>query len=385
MSENAMQRQQIEVAGPERRLLDHLATAVVVLDATLCVRYANPAAEQLFATGLAHLLGQPLQHFFQPESWSLVDLQGALEAQQPHTRREARLRFGYGAQNLVVDYTVTPLTEADGRARRLLIELQPLDRRLRLHQEDTLFAANQASRALARGLAHEIKNPLGGIRGAAQLLERAFADDGLREYTAVIISETDRLGQLVDRMLGPRQPPACRAVNVHQVLERVRQVLQAEIGAALTLTRDYDPSLPELWADPDQLIQVVLNVLRNAAQALLENPQALRSPPRIVLRSRALSQFTIGNRHHRLACLIEVEDNGPGIDEALRKTLFYPMVTGRAQGTGLGLPIAQSIMQQHGGLIECDSRPGQTVFKIVIPFVRAPSLGVSGMTDGENT
>ena len=364
MDHTAQQR-----ARQNQRLLENLATAVVLLDDHLCVSYANPAAEQLFATSLAHLLGQALQNFFQAESWNLADVQDLLENPHTHTRREARLQFPYNEHVGLVDYTITPLADGDGSPHQLLLELQPLDRRLRILHEDSLLTANQATRALAHGLAHEIKNPLGGIRGAAQLLERSLDAAELREYTAVIINEVDRLRQLVDRMLGPRLPPARRWINIHQVLERVRRILQAETGTRLTLVRDYDPSLPELWADPDQLIQVVLNLLRNAAQSLLENLASLPAPPRIILRSRALSQYTIGPQRHRLVCLLEIEDNGPGVNEDLRQTLFYPMVTGRSQGTGLGLPIAQNIMQQHGGLIECHSRPGQTVFRILIPFL----------------
>ena len=220
-------------------------------------------------------------------------------------------------------------------------------------------------------MAHEIKNPLGGIRGAAQLLERQLDSAELREYTAVIIHEADRLRALADRMLGARQPPAFARVNIHQILERVRRILQAEAGDAVQLVRDYDPSLPEVWADPDQLIQVFLNIMGNAVQCLLEMPPnqaADRLAPRVLIRSRVLRRFTIGTRCHALLCQVEIEDNGPGISTELRETVFYPMVTGRSQGTGLGLPIAQAIMQQHGGLIECESQPGQTIFKVLVPF-----------------
>lgn len=346
-------------------LLESLSTAVLVLDKALCVRYANPAAEQLFATGRAHLQGQKISYFFCDGDRGHTDLQNALNDWQPYTRREALLHLQGHSDDVTVDYTVTPIGNAASE-RQLLIELQPLGRLMRFSREDSLLAAHQATRALVSGLAHEIKNPLGGIRGAAQLLARILDDSGLREYTDIIINETDRLRTLVDRMLGPRRLPDFKKINIHQVLERVRVILQAEAGEALELERDYDPSLPDVWADMDQLIQVVLNVLRNAAQSVLENP--MKEKPCIVIRSRALRQLMIGTIRHRLVCLIEIEDNGPGISDALRETLFYPMVTGRSEGTGLGLPIAQSIMQQHGGLIECESRPGCTVFKILIPF-----------------
>ncbi|GAA3986755.1 two-component system sensor histidine kinase NtrB [Comamonas faecalis] len=369
------------VASPElalhAHLLEHQSTPVLLLDAQLHVQWANHAAEQLLATSLPQLRQQPLAAFFARADWDGEHLRQALATQQPYTQRQVQLRSPGSTLSATVDYTVTPvppLPAAPGAPSLLLIELQPLDRRIHIHREDNLFTTNQATRALVRGLAHEIKNPLGGIRGAAQLLERALASAELREYTRVIISEADRLRDLADRMLDVRKPPRLRSVNIHQVLERVRMILQAEVGSAIAWVCDYDPSLPEVWADADQLIQVVLNIARNAAQSLLEMPPAPDGqPPRITVRSRVLRQFTIGTQRHPLLCLVEVQDNGPGIDEALRETLFYPMVIGRrSQGTGLGLPIAQSIMQQHGGFIECDSRPGRTVFKILVPFGPPP-------------
>lgn len=359
-------------------LLEQLATAVLLLDKQLVVLYANPAAEQLFATSRAHLVQRPVSLFFWEDEGCLDAMHSALSDQRRCTRREARLHFPSSAQVVTLDYTVTPFGSPGHPAQQLLVELVPQDRVLRLSREDSLFTAHQATRALVRGMAHEVKNPLGGIRGAAQLLARQLPESDLQEYTDVIINETDRLSDLVDRMLGPRQRLNFEYINIHQVLERVRLILQAEVGDAIAVERDYDPSLPELYADSGRLIQVVLNIMRNAAQALQETPGLL--PARITLRSRALRQFTIGARRHRLVCLIEVEDNGPGIEQSLLETLFYPMVTGRAQGTGLGLPIAQTIMQQHEGLIECESSAGHTVFRILMPFEPHldSELGVSG-------
>lgn len=346
-------------------LLEQLSTAVLLLDEHLSVRYANPAAEQLFATSRTHLLGRSIALFFWEDDECLDALNNALLDQQPYTRREARLHFPSNGQVITIDYTATPFNGAGQAGKQLLVELFPQDRVLRLSREDNLFTAHQVTRALVRGVAHEVKNPLGGIRGAAQLLARQLSSPELKEYTDVIIAETDRLSHVVDRMLGPRQRLNFTRINIHQVLERVRLILQAEVGKAITLICDYDPSLPELYADLDRLIQVVLNIVRNAAQALLENPS--ERPAEIILRSRVLRQFTIGAHRHRLVCLVEVEDNGPGIDGPLLETLFYPMVTGRAQGTGLGLPIAQGIIQEHEGLIECESTRGRTVFRILIP------------------
>lgn len=364
-------------------LLDSLSTAVLLLDDGLNVAYANHAAEQLLATSLPHLRAQPLDGYFEAADWNAPALRHALEAQQTCTQRAARLHRLGSTLPITVDYVATPLPASRGRTAQLLIELLPLDRLLHLNREDNLFTANQATRALVRGLAHEIKNPLGGIRGAAQLLERELARAELREYTQVIIDEADRLRVLADRMLDARRPPNFRDVNIHEVLERVRVILQAEAGDAIAWVRDYDPSLPEVRADADQLIQVMLNIMRNAAQALLEMPRPAPGAPAhekpcITIRSRVLRQASIGMRRYPLLCLIEVQDNGPGIPDELREMLFYPMVTGRSQGTGLGLPIAQAIMQQHGGLIECDSRPGKTVFKVLIPFHHVPSGGTGG-------
>lgn len=348
-----------------RRLLENLSTAVVLLDDHLCVLYVNPAAEQLFATSSTHLMGQPVEQFCWENDKSLEDLRSALRELHPYTKREAQLHFPTSSQPAVVDYTVTPLVDP-GTQKQVLLELRPLDRLMRISREDNLFAANQATRALVRGVAHEVKNPLGGIRGAAQLLSRELADPQLQEYTEIIINETDRLRNLVDKMLGPRKPLEFHRVNIHLVLERVRAIINAEIGNMIAVERDYDPSLPEVWADSDQLIQAVLNIVRNACQALLENPN--QEKPRVIIRSRAMRQFTIGSIRHRLTCLVEVEDNGPGISKELSETLFYPMVSGRPQGTGLGLSIAQSIVQQHRGLIECESMSGRTLFRILIPI-----------------
>lgn len=347
-------------------MLEQLSTAVLLLDEQLVVDYANPAAEQLFDTSCAYLMGRSIAVFFWEDEGCLDALRNAMLDQRPYTRREARLHFPDRAQVVTLDYTVKPFHGPYPHQKQLLVELFLQDRLLRLSREDSLFTAHQVTRALVRGMAHEVKNPLGGLRGAAQLLARELSNPELQEYTDVIIDEADRLSHLVDRMLGPCQRLSFSWINIHQVLERVRLILESEVGDTIAVTCDYDPSLPELYADLDQLIQVVLNIIRNAAQALLENPSS--RPAQIILRSRALRQFTIGAQHHRLVCLVEVEDNGPGIDRQLQEALFYPMVTGRAQGTGLGLPMAQTIMQEHAGLIECDSAPGRTVFRILIPF-----------------
>ncbi|AJD46737.1 signal transduction histidine kinase, nitrogen specific, NtrB [Isoalcanivorax pacificus W11-5] len=346
-----------------KRLLDHLSTAVLLLDQDLRLRYLNPAAEMLLSTSAQRAVGQPLPECFFDDPDAQAALIRCIEEGHPFTRREARLQFAPG-QELTVDYSVAQLAEP-GRSPSLLMELQPLDRLLRIAREEALVHAHQATRALVRGVAHEIKNPLGGIRGAAQLLERALPAPDLAEYTRVIIDEADRLRALADRMLGPRRLPNFRSLNIHECLEHVRQLILAEHPEGVRVQRDYDISLPEIPADRDQLIQVILNLARNAVQALTE---ANMPDATVIFRTRVQRQFTIGAQRHRLIARIDIQDNGPGIPEELRETLFYPMVSGRANGSGLGLSIAQSIISQHQGMIECESTAGRTVFSLLLPM-----------------
>lgn len=352
----------------DNSLLEYINTAILVLDVELRILYANTSAEQLFTLSRSRLNGHFISDYHWQEDSYLWAMHHALADKLPYTCREARLYLPSNEQIVTLDYTATPNAEGT----ELLLEFFPQDRILRLSKEDNLFTTNQATRALILGMAHEVRNPLGGIRGATQLLARELHNPSLNEYTNIILSEVERLGLLVERMLSSHKALEIKPINIHQVLERVYAVLKAEVGDAISFVRDYDPSLPELWADLDQLIQVVLNIARNAAQALLEDEYSRL--PHIIFRTRVLRQCTIGTTRHRMACLIEVEDNGPGISQSLQEMLFYPMVTGRAQGTGLGLPIAQAIMQQHKGLIECHSHPKQTIFRILIPFSREQSL-----------
>lgn len=349
----------MSAVGRDGRLLEYLTTAVLTFDEQLRLASANPAAEMLFEISAKKIVGQSLADLL-PHSPRLVrSLRRTLQNRQSFTARSVALRLPW-RQPITVDCTVTSLPASEAGAA-LLVELNQVDRLLRLAREESRLGRQAANRAVMRGLAHEIKNPLGGLRGAAQLLERELPSKELREYTRIIIHEADRLRNLVDRMTGPAQPPRKAPVNIHAVLEHVRSLILAENPVGLGLARNYDPSLPDIDADAEQLIQAVLNIVRNAVQAV-------DGRGTIQLRTRIERNFTIGQRRHRLALRVDVEDNGSGIPEALQEQIFYPMVTGRAEGTGLGLAIAQDIIQRHGGLIEFTSRPGKTVFSLFLPL-----------------
>lgn len=346
-------------------LIDHLNTALLVLDDELHVCFMNPAAESLFEQSLHQVENLHVDALFYESEQTSTALYYALESQHAYTKREAEISLN-SSQHLLVDYFVSPI-QLEGR-NYLLMELQSLDRLFRISREEAIISTQATTRTLVRGLAHEIKNPLGGIRGSAQLLARMLSDNAdLHEYTDIIIQEADRLRNLVDKMLGPNKLPEREPTNIHEVLERVYSLIAVEADGRVNLRRDYDPSIPEFMADREQLIQVVLNIVRNAMQALLEQTSH-NNEPRITLRTRAIRQFTIGHQRHRLVLRLDIIDNGPGIPEEIRESLFYPMISGRADGTGLGLSIAQSIVNQHRGIIECESVPGQTQFTIYLPL-----------------
>jgi two-component system nitrogen regulation sensor histidine kinase GlnL len=347
-----------------RLLLDNLTTATLLLDSQLRLEYMNPAAEMLLAVSGQRSHGQFISELFTESPEALSSLRQAVEQAHPFNKREAVLTSVTG-QTLTVDYAVTPLFNRGQTL--LLLEVHPRDRLLRITKEEAQLSKQETTKLLVRGLAHEIKNPLGGIRGAAQLLARELPEEHLKDYTNVIIEEADRLRNLVDRMLGSNKLPSLAMTNVHEVLERVANLIEAESQGGITLVRDYDPSIPDLLIDREQMIQAVLNIVRNAMQAIAAQKHDL-GLGRITLRSRTLRQFTIGHTRHRLVVKVEIIDNGPGIPAELQETIFYPMVSGRADGTGLGLAITQNIISQHQGLIECESHPGHTVFSIFLPL-----------------
>ena len=349
-----------------RLLLDNLNTAVLLLNGDLVIDYINPAAEALLQVSSARLCGSDANDLLADGDMSQSTLNEALNSGHPHTRRHEYLRVP-SAESTQVDYTITPL-ELNER-QMLLMEMQPIDRFLKINREEALLSVHDTSKSLVRGLAHEIKNPLGGIRGAAQLLDQMIAEQGLdgetRELCQIITTETDRLRNLVDRLLGPNHLPHIESLSIHEVTEHVASLIEAETQGRLRLVRDYDPSIPNVDGDREQLIQAVLNVARNAMQALLELPMA---DAQITFRSRVHRNFTIAGQHHKVICRLDVMDNGPGVSEAIKERIFFPMISGRSEGSGLGLTIAQTAVNGHQGIIECESEVGHTCFSIYLPI-----------------
>ncbi|OTA16208.1 two-componenent sensor PilS [Xenorhabdus beddingii] len=337
------------------QILDSLINSVLVLDNDLIVRYANHSAMQLLAQSTRKLFGTPLPILFSYISLDTELMRASLINGHGFTDNEVILVINNHPH--VMSLSAQPISE-----QFILLELAPMDSQRRLSQEQIQQAQQAAARELVRGLAHEIKNPLGGLRGAAQLLAKALPDPSLREYTQVIIEQADRLRSLVDRLLGPQHPGAQTRQSIHHVVERVYQLVALEMPPHVTLIKDYDPSLPELAYYPDQIEQVLLNITRNALQALGKKGGT------ITLRTRTAFQITLQGERYRLAARMDIEDNGPGVPPNIQDTLFYPMVSGHEGGTGLGLSIARNLIDQHAGKIEFTSWPGHTEFSIYLPI-----------------
>ncbi len=347
------------------RLLDSLKTAVLLLDEGLRIRLVNPAAEDLMAISARKAAGVFLGDIFVDAAEDIQEMRAALAERAGFTRRLAQVHLPHG-KAIALDYAITPF-DFDGEWFALL-EMNSLEYSQRMNRDQLFSSAQATTREFVRGLAHEIRNPLGGLRGAAQLLARELPDEALADYTNVIIAEADRLRNLVDRLTGYRKPLAKSSINIHEVVERVRNLVEAEIdGRGIRLIRDYDPSIPPLTADPEQLIQATLNIARNAMQSL-SSPDVKHDLGAITLRTRAKRKVVFGPRSRRPAVSIEIIDNGPGIPEHLRDAIFFPMVTGRPQGTGLGLAIAHAIVGQHQGLLEFESETGRTCFRLLLPY-----------------
>lgn len=339
-------------------LLDILSCAIVVLDEELRIIYMNQSGEMLFGQSKQRVSGEPIGQLLRGEEL-MGYLRLVLSEHEPQSIRESAVELIHG-EPIIIDCMVTPMS-THGWQNRLLLEIHRIDRKLRIVREEQVINQQQAARELVRGIAHEIKNPLGGIRGAAQLLESELGVPELKEYTQIIISEADRLKNLVNGMLGPSKLPHAEPVNIHEVLEHVRHLISTDLPPDIRIARDYDPSIPEFMGDRDQMVQVVLNIVSNAVQALAGHGV-------IELHTRILRQFTIQQVRYRHVLKVDICDNGPGVPEHLRDKIFLPMVSGHTEGSGLGLAIAQSLVRRHKGLVHCESVPGRTCFSILIPL-----------------
>ncbi len=342
--------------------LENLSTGVLVLDGDDRILHLNPAAETLLGVSGALFAGQRAGEAFERSPELSTALRTVRDTGETVIEHELDVAVG-GHPPIRLGCSVSPMEVPPGG---LVVELRAVDPHLRIARLEQARLQQEANRELLRNLAHEIKNPLGGIRGAAQLLERELPRESLREYTQVIIKEADRLQSLMERLLTPHRMPRFGAVNVHEVLERVRSLILAETPS-VRLCRDYDVSLPEISADAEQLIQAVLNVARNAVQAITGNGHG-HGRGEIVFRTRVARQITLESRRYRLGLRVEIIDNGPGVPEDIREQIFYPLVSGREGGSGLGLAVAQTLVVQNHGTLEYESRPGHTVFAIFLPL-----------------
>ena len=350
-------------AGEAHTALDLLATMVAIVTPAGECEFANSSFETVLGLSRRSMSKTPFFDWF-VDPGAVRETAAAVSSNAFATSRlEAVLKRPAASEGLPVHVTVNQM---DGSSS-VVFEIVEIEQQHRHDREERALEQAEASRELIRNLAHEIKNPLGGIRGAAQLLEMEIDERSLTEYTQVIIKEADRLQLLVDRLLAPhRKPHVVGPVNIHEVCERVRALVLAEFPRGLATVRDYDTSIPEFSGDREQLIQALLNIVRNAAESLSARIEA--GDARIVLRTRVVRQVTLGKHRYRLALELHVEDNGPGVPEALRERIFFPLVSGREGGSGLGLTLARTFIQQHRGTVEFESEPGRTVFRIVIPL-----------------
>lgn len=339
-------------------ILENLSTAVVIVDRASCIEYMNASSEALFGISRRQAGQRPLGALV-PGLDELTELvQRALAEEHSFGCDLSLVLPQRDHLQIEVACRIAPLTDVRDRA---IAEFFDATQSRQLDREKALIRQRSVSQRIIRQLAHEVRNPLGGLRGAAQLLERQLDTPELKEYTQVIIGEADRLKALTENLLGPTRPIQRFEVNIHELTERVLRLLEAEAPGGISLVRDYDPSLPTVEADRDQIMQAFLNIARNAVQAMGDSG-------RLTLRTRVLTNFVIGTEQYRLVASIEFEDDGPGIAREIEDSIFYPLVTDRADGTGLGLPLAQDCIHRHGGLIEFQSDPGRTVFTVRLPI-----------------
>ena len=342
--------------------LDLLATAIVIVDRELVVRYANPAAENLFELSSKSLVGNTITETFEHDRVLGAAIDYARTNNCSYTEHDLKIGVP-GHAKLHLSCTLSPIEIESWVAgwQGLLLEFRHIEQQIKIAREERLHDQSQANRELIRNLAHEIKNPLGGIRGAAQLLDHELERPGLHEYTQVIMKEADRLQSLMDRLLTPHRLPQPAPLNIHEVLERVRSLILAEYPRGIAISRDYDTSVPLLKGDKEQMLQIVLNIGRNAAQAM-------KGDGHLTLKTRIARQVTLSRKRYRHALVVEITDTGPGIPEDMREKVFYPLVSGREGGSGLGLTLAQTFVTQHGGTITFESQPGTTTFTLLLPI-----------------
>ncbi|MEO1896343.1 MAG: nitrogen regulation protein NR(II) [Cycloclasticus sp.] len=341
-------------------VMEQLSIGIVVFNKNNGLVYMNNAAEELLDISARQAAGLQAEQLFDTPSFNIQ--KGLTRCREEGVKLTEHVVSISGTRKVRsrVSLSMTAIADGSGHEGNVLVEIMDFNHYLQIGQEEQLLSQNELATDMLRGLAHEIKNPLGGIRGAAQLLSKEL-DEQYDEYIQVIIEEADRLTTLLNRMLGSSALPNHQETNIHVIMERVRQLVEAEVSENITIRSDYDPSIPEIRADKDQLIQALLNVVRNASQAL-------ETGGTIVLKTRIQRNFTIGDETYKLAIKIDVIDDGPGIPEGMQTKIFYPMVTGRAEGTGLGLSIAQTNVQRHNGIIEVNSQPGRTVFSTILPL-----------------
>jgi len=345
-----------------QQVIENLYTAILVIDNEMCITSMNTAAENMLSVSMRKATGLKANELLSHSDLFIDVVRRSMDTRQPFTERSVELQLP-NAGTITVDCMVTPLFDKDDRDRchEVIVEMVDANSFTRYVREESLSILHDAARESLRSMAHEIKNPLGGLRGAAQLLERKLSNNDLKEYTNIIISEADRLRNLIDRMLAPDRSINLSLINIHEVLEYINNLVEAESTKKLGIERDYDPSLPDLEADREQIIQALLNILQNAVQST-------DADGHIWINTRIKRKCTIRQHLYKLGVQIEIIDDGPGVPEELGNSIFYPMVTGRADGTGLGLSIAQSLIQAHGGTIEHERCDNRTIFRVLLPI-----------------
>ncbi len=352
-----------------RYLIENMETAVLLFNSELKLIAINPAAENLLQASARKLMGQSHEEIFLSNAECRDILTLIQQENRTITEREIRLKLVTG-KSITIDFAAAPINRAQN-ITDIIVEITCVDRLLKLAREEHLQEQYETTQQLLKGIAHEVKNPLGGLRGAAQLLDMDIENESQREYTDVIIKEADRLSALVDKMTGSNQPLVLKPVSIHVCLERVRTLISAEYSELVNIVTNYDPSLPEISIDQDAMTQVILNISRNAVQAMIGAPEASSGEPNCLqFTTRPVSRITIGNTPHRTVLQIDIEDNGPGIPDNLQAKVFYPLITDKPEGTGLGLSIVQNIINQHHGLVEFTSQAGKTVFSIYLPLLK---------------